>query len=134
MPRGASDISGSISPVLPTMKTRIVDDDFNDVPQGTPGELIVCCPFVTNVYFNNPKEMAATLHDGWLCTGDIVIDRDGKLCIIDRKKELFKYKSLHCASQDENLPITDPQILEAAVVGTPIEGGSELPRAYIFLR
>jgi 4-coumarate--CoA ligase len=135
MPRGASDISGSISPVLPNMEMRIVDDEYNDVPQGCPGEIIVRGPFVTNGYFNNPEATAATFHDGWFCTGDIAVDRDGKFYIVDRKKELIKYKGLQIAPAEiENLLITHPQILEAAIVGIPIEGGSEVPRAYVVLR
>jgi 4-coumarate--CoA ligase len=135
MPRGASDISGSISPVLPNMEMRIVDDDYNDVPQGSPGEIIVRGPFVTNGYFNNPEATTGTFRDGWFCTGDIAVDRDGKFYIVDRKKELIKYKGLQIAPAEiENLLITHPQILEAAVVGIPIEGGSEVPRAYVVLR
>jgi 4-coumarate--CoA ligase len=64
MPRGVSDISGSISPVPPNMQMRIPDDASNDVPQGTPDELIVRSPFVTYAYFNNPEGSTATLHDG----------------------------------------------------------------------
>jgi 4-coumarate--CoA ligase len=135
MPRGASDISGSISPVLPNMEMRIVDDDYNDVQQGSPGELIVRGPFVTNGYFHNPEATTGTFHNGWFCTGDIAVDRDGKFYIVDRKKELIKYKGLQIAPAEiENLLITHPQILEAAVVGIPIEGGSEVPRAYVVLR
>jgi 4-coumarate--CoA ligase len=70
------------------MQMRIPDDASNDVPQGTPDELIVRSPFVTYAYFNNPEGSTATLHDGWFCTSDITVDRDGNLCIIDRKKEL----------------------------------------------
>ncbi|KAF2031520.1 4-coumarate-CoA ligase [Setomelanomma holmii] len=135
MPRGASDVSGSISPVLPNMEMRIVDDDYNDVSHGTPGEIIVRGPFVTNGYFNNPEATAATFHDGWFCTGDIAVDCGGKFYVVDRKKELLKYKGLQIAPAEiENLLITHPQILEAAVVGISVEGGSEVPRAYVVLR
>jgi 4-coumarate--CoA ligase len=135
MPRGASDISGSISPVLPNMEMRIVDDGYNDVPQGIPGEIIVRGPFVTSGYFKNPEATRTTFHDDWFCTGDIAIDRDGKFYIVDRKKELLKYKGLQIAPAElENLLITHPQILEAAVVGISVEGGSEVPRAYVVLR
>lgn len=135
MPRGASDISGSISPVLPNMEMRSVDDNYNDVQPGQPGELIVRGPFVTSGYFDNPEATQGTFHDGWFCTGDIAIERQGKFYIVDRKKELIKYKGLQIAPAElENHLITSPDILEAAVVGTPIEGGSEVPRAYVVLR
>jgi 4-coumarate--CoA ligase len=107
MPRGASDISGSISPVLPNMEMRIVDDDYNDVPQGRPGEIIVRGPFVTNGYFDNPEATTGIFHDGWFCIGDIAVDRDGKFYIVDRKKELIKYQGLQIApAETENVLIT----------------------------
>lgn len=135
MPRGASDVSGSISPVLPNMEMRLVDDSFHDVQPGRPGELIVRGPFVTNGYFDNPSATAATFHEGWFCTGDIAIDRGGKFYVVDRKKELIKYKGLQIAPAElENHLITHEDIMEAAVVGIPIEGGSEVPRAYVVLR
>ncbi|KAF2645505.1 acetyl-CoA synthetase-like protein [Massarina eburnea CBS 473.64] len=112
MPRGSSDITGSISPVLPSMEMRIVDDNYCDVDEGQPGEIIVRGPFVTNGY------------QGY-----------GKFYIVDRKKELIKYKGLQIAPAElENHLITHNGILEAAVVGVPIEGGSEVPRAYGVLR
>jgi acyl-CoA synthetase (AMP-forming)/AMP-acid ligase II len=114
------------------MEMRVVDDDFRDVNPGQPGEIIVRGPFVTNGYFNNEEATKGTFHDGWFCTGDITIERDGKFYIVDRKKELIKYKGLQIAPAEiENLLITHPDILEAAVVGIPIEGGSEVPRAYV---
>lgn len=135
MPRGASDVTGSISPVLPNMEMRVVDEDFKDVQPSTPGEIIVRGPFVTNGYFDNPEATRATFHDGWFCTGDIGVERDGKFYIVDRKKELLKYKGLQIAPAElENHLITHPDILEAAVVGMPIEGGSEVPRAYVVPR
>jgi acyl-CoA synthetase (AMP-forming)/AMP-acid ligase II len=135
MPRGASDVTGAISPVLPNMEIRIVDDDFKDVEPGQPGEIIVRGPFVTNGYYDNEEATKATFRDGWFCTGDIGVERKGKFYVVDRKKELLKYKGLQIAPAElENHLITHPQILEAAVVGIPIEGGSEVPRAYVVLR
>ncbi|KAF2467619.1 acetyl-CoA synthetase-like protein, partial [Lindgomyces ingoldianus] len=130
MPRGSSDITGSISPVLPNMEMRIVDD--YDVTPGQPGEIIVRGPFVTNGYFDNEDATNAAFHDGWFCTGDIAVDRGGKFYIVDRKKELNKYKVLQIAPAEfGNHLIMHQQILEAAVVGVLVEGGGEVPRAYV---
>ncbi|ORY16779.1 4-coumarate-CoA ligase [Clohesyomyces aquaticus] len=135
MPRGASDITGSISPVLPNMEMRCVDDEYRDVTPGQPGELIVRGPFVTNGYYDNEEATKATFHQDWFLTGDIAVERSGKFYIVDRKKELLKYKGLQIAPAElENHLITHEKILEAAVVGVPIEGGSEVPRAYVVLR
>jgi len=114
MPKGESDTTGSISPILPSVELRMVDDDFNDVESGQEGELLVRSPLVTNGYYNNPQATKDAFHDGWFCTGDIGSLRDGKLYIVDRKKvskcvdllvltlmtlsqELLKYKGLQVA-------------------------------------
>jgi 4-coumarate--CoA ligase len=64
----------------------IVDDDYKDVEPGTAGELILRSPLVTNGYFNNPKATREAFHDGWFCTGDIGVMREGKFYVVDRKK------------------------------------------------
>ncbi|KAF2188245.1 acetyl-CoA synthetase-like protein [Zopfia rhizophila CBS 207.26] len=114
MPKGASDKSGCISPVLPNMEMRIVDDNFKDVESSQPGEIIVRGPFVTNGYSDKEEATKMTFNNGWFCTGEIAVDRGGKFYIVDRKKEILKCK--------------------AAVVGVRTEGGSEVPTAYVVLR
>ncbi|KAL6246832.1 hypothetical protein RBB50_006139 [Rhinocladiella similis] len=134
MPRGQSDVTGSISPILQNVELRMVDENFNDVEPGQEGELLVRSPLVTQGYFNNPEATKAAFHDGWFCTGDIAVLRNGKFYIVDRKKELLKYKGLQVAPAEiENLLITHPKIQEAAVVGVnmPDDPGTDLPRAYI---
>nr|KAK5435891.1 hypothetical protein LTR18_009893 [Exophiala xenobiotica] len=134
MPRGQSDVSGSISPIMQNVEIRMVDDNYNDVEPGQEGELLVRSPLVTQGYFNNPQATKDAFHDGWFCTGDIGVLRDGKFYIVDRKKELLKYKGLQVAPAEiENLLITHPRIQEAAVVGVnlPDDPGTDLPRAYV---
>ncbi|EXJ68030.1 uncharacterized protein A1O5_08645 [Cladophialophora psammophila CBS 110553] len=135
MPRGQSDITGSISPILPNVEiSRMVDENFNDVEPGQEGEMLVRSPLVTQGYFNNPQATKDAFHDGWFCTGDIGVLRDGKFYIVDRKKELLKYKGLQVAPAEiENLLFTHPKIQEAAVVGVnmPDDPGTDLPRAYV---
>ncbi|KIW67053.1 hypothetical protein PV04_06330 [Phialophora macrospora] len=134
MPRGESDTTGSISPILPNVEIRMVDDNFNDVEPGQEGELLVRSPLVTQGYFNNPRATKEAFHDGWFCTGDIGVLRNGKFYIVDRKKELLKYKGLQVAPAEiENLLFTHPKIQEAAVVGVnlPDDPGTDLPRAYV---
>jgi 4-coumarate--CoA ligase len=104
---------------------------------------------VTRGYYNNPKATNETFRDGWFCTGDIAVERNGKFYIVDRKKvghelfdeekqadkvqqEIFKYKGLQIAPAElEGLLDTHPLIQEAAVVGIPTPGDGELPRAYV---
>jgi 4-coumarate--CoA ligase len=134
MPRGYSDVTGSISPILPSVELRMVDDDFNDVEPGQQGEMLIRSPLVTNGYYNNPQATKDAFHNDWFCTGDIGVQRDGKFYIVDRKKELLKYKGLQVAPAEiENLLFTHPKIKEAAVVGVqfPDDPGSDCPRAYV---
>lgn len=74
----------------------------------------------------------------WFMTGDIAVYRDGKFYIVDRMKELLKYKGLQIAPAElENVIASHPGVAEAAVVGVPGwdvergEVGSDLPRAYV---
>lgn len=134
MPRGYSDTTGSISPILPSVELRMVDDNYNDVEPGQQGEMLLRSPLVTKGYYNNPQATKEAFHDGWFCTGDIGVMRDGKFYIVDRKKELLKYKGLQVAPAEiENLLFTHPKIKEAAVVGVqfPEDPGSDCPRAYV---
>jgi 4-coumarate--CoA ligase len=86
MPKGQTDNTGSISPIMPTVELRMVDENFDDVEPGQEGEMLVRSPLVTNGYYNNPHATKEAFHDGWFCTGDIGVLRDGKFYIVDRKK------------------------------------------------
>jgi acyl-CoA synthetase (AMP-forming)/AMP-acid ligase II len=87
MSRGENpDDSGSISPVLPNMEMRFVDENDNDVEPGTPGEILVRGPIVTQGYHNNPAATKASFRNGWFATGDLAIEKDGKFYIVDRLK------------------------------------------------
>jgi 4-coumarate--CoA ligase len=87
MPKGVEmDDTGSISPILPNMQMRCVDDDDNDVEPGERGELILKGDIVTNGYYNNPQATQESFRDGWFYSGDIAVERNGKFYIVDRKK------------------------------------------------
>lgn len=128
------DDTGSIGHILPSVELRLVDEDFKDVEPGTEGELLVRSPLVTNGYYDNPEATEASFHDGWFCTGDIGVCRNDKFYVVDRKKELLKYKGLQVAPAElEGILFTHPQIREAAVVGVPApsDPGTDWPRAYV---
>lgn len=135
VPKGETDVSGSIGGVLPGVELRLVDEEFRDVEdEGNEGELIVRSPLVTNGYFKNEEATKATFKDGWFLTGDIAVRRDGRFFVVDRKKELLKYKGLQIAPAElENLLFSHPGIKEAAVIGVPApdDPGTDLPRAYV---
>ncbi|KAH8661429.1 hypothetical protein BGZ60DRAFT_413175 [Tricladium varicosporioides] len=131
MPWGQHDDTGSISPVMPNMSLRLVDDDGIDVKGGQPGELLVKGPVVTKGYYGNALATRDSFTDGWFCTGDIGIWKNGLPYIVDRKKELIKYKGLQVAPAElEALLLSHPKIADAAVIGVDT-AATEVPRAYV---
>jgi len=124
-------------PVADTFE-KIVDlETGEELPAGEVGELMVKGPQVMKGYWNNPKETAACLtSDGWLHTGDVArFDEDGYLYLIERMKEMIKYKGYQVAPAElEALLHEHPAVLDAAVVPKPHLEGSEIPKAYVVLR
>jgi acyl-CoA synthetase (AMP-forming)/AMP-acid ligase II len=101
------------------------------------GEVWVRGPQVMKGYLNNESATKSTIDDdGWLHTGDIGhIDADGHLFIVDRLKELIKYKGFQVPPAElEALLLTHPQIADAAVIGLPDDEAGEIPAAYIVLK
>jgi long-chain acyl-CoA synthetase len=87
-------------------------------------------------YWKAPEETARTLRDGWLYTGDIGhIDADGYTYIVDRKKEMIKYKGFGVAPAEiESLLMEHPAVLDSAVIGVPDDEAGELIKGLVVLR
>ncbi|KAK5313942.1 hypothetical protein LTR93_010712 [Exophiala xenobiotica] len=137
MPWGEDDNgTGSVSPLLPNTRMRIVDDDEVDLEEGMEGEFILQGPMITKGYWDNEKAKRDSFtKDGlWFKTGDVGLVRNGRFYVVDRKKELIKYKGLQVAPAElEALLLSHELILDAAVIGVsdPDGSGNELPRAYV---
>jgi acyl-CoA synthetase (AMP-forming)/AMP-acid ligase II len=131
----AGQMPGTIGPPLPNTECRITDlATGQDAPDGQPGELCIRGPQVMKGYLNNPEATARTIDpDRWLHTGDIArIEADGSLRIVDRVKELIKYKGYQIAPAElEGLLLTHPAIADAAVIPHPDEHAGEIPKAFI---
>lgn len=129
---------GTCGVTLPNTECRIVDvEEGADQEVGGVGELWVRGPQVMKGYLNNPEATALTIDtDGWLHTGDVgFIDEDGHLTIVDRVKELIKYKGFQVAPAElEALLLTHPAIADAAVIGVPDDEAGEHPRGFIVLK
>ena len=129
---------GSCGVTAPNTLSRIVDPvTQQDLGVDEDGELCVQGPQVMLGYLNNQAATDATLdRDGWLHTGDIGhIDADGHLWIVDRLKELIKYKGFQVPPAElEALLLTHPAVADAAVVGLPDEEAGEIPVAHVVLR
>ena len=126
---------GSIGQALPTTECRLVDPETGqDSEPGERGELWIRGPQVMKGYLNNDEATRNTVDgEGWLHTGDIgVVDEDGFFQIVDRLKELIKYKGFQVAPAElEALLITHPEVQDVAVIGVPNEECGELPKAYV---
>ncbi len=127
--------SGASGLALPNTECQIVDIDNGSVlPTGQEGELWIRGPQVMKGYLNNPEATANTVTpDGWLKTGDIaIIDADGYMFIVDRLKELIKFKGFQVAPAElEATLVSHKAITDAAVVGLPDVEAGELPVAFV---
>jgi 4-coumarate--CoA ligase len=128
---------GTSGVTVSNTEIRIVDAETGaDVGVGERGELLVRGPQVMRGYLNNPEATAESLDsDGWLHTGDVaVIDDEDHVSIVDRIKELIKYKGWQVPPAElEAVLVTHPAVSDAAVIGIPDEEAGELPKAFITL-
>lgn len=128
---------GSIGLPVPNTECRIVDiDTLQDVPHGETGELLVRGPQVMQGYLNNEEATNETfVEGGWLRTGDVArVDEDGFFYIVDRAKEVIKYKGYQVAPAElEALLLTHEAIADVGVVGVDRDG-LEIPRAFVVLQ
>ncbi len=129
---------GSVGVPAPNTECKIVDLDTGEaLAAGQRGEVCVRGPQVMRGYLNNPEATAQTIDaDGWLHTGDIgYADEDGHFFIVDRAKELIKYKGLQVAPAElEAVLVTHPCVADAAVIPYPDEEAGEVPKAIVVLR
>lgn len=129
---------GSVGPSIRSTEVRIIDPaKGGDQGPNQEGEVWIRGPQVMKGYLKRPDATAATIdRDGWLHTGDIgYVDADGYLYVVDRLKELIKYKGFQVAPAElEGILLVHEAIADAAVVPVPDEEAGELPKAYIVLK
>jgi long-chain acyl-CoA synthetase len=117
---------------------KIVDIETGtrELPPGEDGEIIIRGPQIMQGYWKAPAETANALRDGWLYTGDIGhADADGYTYIVDRKKEMIKYKGFGIAPAElESLLMEHPAVIDSAVIGIPDDEAGELPKGFVVIR
>jgi acyl-CoA synthetase (AMP-forming)/AMP-acid ligase II len=111
-------------------------DDVTEAPTGLPGELVMRGPQFMLGYWKEPAATAAVLRDGWYWSGDIVTrDREGFYRVVDRRKEMIKYKGFPVAPAEvEAVLLEHPAVKECGVIGRPCVEAGEIPVAFIALR
>jgi long-chain acyl-CoA synthetase len=126
----------SIGVPLPGTDVKIVDATGAEVPTGQPGELLIRGPQVMQEYWRRPDETAAVMKNGWFASGDIaVMDEDGYLAIVDRKKDLINVSGFNVYPNEvEAVLATHPGVVEMAVIGVSDEHTGEAVCAYVVRR
>lgn len=111
-------------------------ENLTETPSGLPGELVMRGPQFMLGYWKEPNATAAVLRDGWYWSGDIVTrDREGFYRVVDRRKEMIKYKGFAVAPAEvEAVLLEHPAVKECGVVGRPNTDAGEIPVAFVALR
>lgn len=112
---------GTVGRLTYWAQARIVDDEGNDLPDGTPGELLLAGPHMCAGYWRRPEATAAAIRGGWFHTGDVARrDGDGYYYIVDRKKDVIITGGENVyPTEVEAVLYQHPAVREAAVVGLP---------------
>lgn len=131
-PYGRTKLGTTGIPV-PSTDVRIVAENGNLVPTGEVGEIQVKGPQVMKGYYNNPKETANTIVDGWLKTGDIgFLDEEGYLKIVDRKKDMILVSGFNVYPNEiEDVICMNDKVLECAAVGIKSEKSGECVKVFV---
>jgi acyl-CoA synthetase (AMP-forming)/AMP-acid ligase II len=129
---------GSIGTVIPATECKVVDvSSGSTLDPGQDGEILVRGPQVMMGYLNNREATEATIDaDGWLHTGDIGhADADGDFYVVDRLKELIKYKGYQVPPAElEAILLSHPSVSDCAVIPSPDADAGEVPKAFVVLR
>ncbi len=128
--------AGSIGRPNFFIQTRIVDPSGADCPQGTPGELLIRGPIVTPGYWNNEEATQKAIVDGWMHTGDRVVEQPGGyLYVVDRIKNMFISGGENVyPAEIERVLQGHPQVSEVVVIGVPDPKWGEVGKACLVLR
>jgi acyl-CoA synthetase (AMP-forming)/AMP-acid ligase II len=129
---------GSVGQCIPNTECRIVNLETGaEAEPLQEGEIWARGPQIMKGYLNRPEATAQTVDaEGWLHTGDIgYADEEGHFFIVDRAKELIKYKGFQVAPAElEAILLSHPAIADAAVIPLPDEEAGEIPKAFVVLK
>jgi long-chain acyl-CoA synthetase len=131
-------VTEHVGVVAADTECKIVDVETGTVERGPGevGEVVVRGPQVMAGYWHAPAATSEALRDGWLHTGDIgSVDAAGNLSILDRKKEMIKYKAFSIAPAElEAVLLEHPAVVDCGVTAMPDEEAGEAPYGFVVLR
>ncbi|TGZ46387.1 luciferin 4-monooxygenase [Temnothorax longispinosus] len=129
---------GSVGVLVPGTSAKVIPIEEYETDKALgpncTGELCFKGDLIMKGYYNDEKSTRATIDkDGWLHTGDVgYYDEDGYFYIVDRIKELIKYKGYQVPPAElEAILLTYPDVQDAAVIGIPNDKTGELPMAFV---
>jgi long-chain acyl-CoA synthetase len=131
-PPGITTFNGSVGLPLAMMNIKIIDENGSLCAIGTPGEVGIKGPQVMQGYWQ--KDNADTFtEDGYFKSGDIgVMDRDGFLTLVDRKKDMILVSGFNVYPNEVEAALTEhPKVLEVAVIGVEDKHSGEVPKAFV---
>ena len=132
------DAPGSVGYCLPNTECKIVEPETNaELGENEEGEIWIRGPQVMKGYLSNQQATTDMIDEaGWLRSGDVgYVDEQGRLFVVDRLKELIKYKGRQVAPAElEAVLLSHPAIADAAVIPTPDEEAGEVPKAFVVLQ
>ncbi|MCX7857114.1 MAG: long-chain-fatty-acid--CoA ligase [Deltaproteobacteria bacterium] len=133
--KSSTKLASSGKPVI-SCELRIVDENDNDVPVGSIGEIVVRGECIMKGYWRMEEETKKKLKNGWLHTGDLgKMDEDGYVYIVERKDDLIISGGVNIYPREiEEVLYTHPKVSEASVVGVPDEHWGEIVKAIIVLK
>ena len=132
-PADGNERIGTIGLPVPSTEIILLDDDHKEVAVGEPGEICAKGPQVMKGYYQRQEATDEVFFDGWFKTGDIgVIDEDGFIKIVDRKKEMVLVSGFNVYPNDvENCLASHPKVLEVGVIGVPDAKSNEAVKVFI---
>jgi len=127
---------GTVGQPLKGVEIKCFDDDDQEVPRGSRGEIVIRGHNIMKGYYKRPEATEKAFTNGWFHTGDIgIIDDDGYVAIVDRKKDMILRGGYNVYPRElEEIIITHPAISLCAVIGVPDERLGEEVKAFVVLR
>jgi long-chain acyl-CoA synthetase len=127
---------GSVGTPIENVEVRVVDEQDQEVPDGTLGELVIRGPNVMLGYLGKPEDTATALRGGWLHSGDIGHrDVDGYFHVVDRVKDMINVAGFKVFPREvEEVLFAHPAVAEVAVLGRPDPVKGEVVRACVVVR
>jgi long-chain acyl-CoA synthetase len=135
-PPGDTYRPGSVGLPMPGCEVCVVDTNGERLGPGSRGELLVRGPHITSGYLNRSEETAAAFVADWFHTGDIVVmEPDGYITIVDRKKDMVIVSGFNVYPNEVEAVIAEhPGVIDVAVIGVPDEASGEALRAFVVAR